>query len=105
MPSQAGGRLGEAPDPRAPPRSAMAGAPGPLLLLLLVVVRAVAAAERDLRFKAGPAETPVRLFTEPELARYSGQQVRPGPAAPAAAHTRRPPALGEAAGTSAGAGR
>ncbi|XP_031447580.1 neudesin [Phasianus colchicus] len=52
------------------------GAAGrPLRAALLMAVAALAAAERELRFKAPPAaEAPVRLFTEPELARYDGQQ-------------------------------
>jgi len=50
----------------------------PLQAALLTAVAVLAAAERELRFKAPPpAETPVRLFTEPELARYDGQQVGP----------------------------
>ncbi|XP_042730819.1 neudesin [Lagopus leucura] len=50
-----------------------AGRPSGAALLMAVVV--LTAAERELRFKAPPpAEAPVRLFTEPELARYDGQQ-------------------------------
>uniref|UniRef100_A0A8C3BT58 Neudesin neurotrophic factor n=1 Tax=Cairina moschata TaxID=8855 RepID=A0A8C3BT58_CAIMO len=46
----------------------------------LLLVALLAAAERELRFKPPPpppppGEAPVRLFTEPELARYDGQQV------------------------------
>ncbi|NXW29578.1 NENF protein, partial [Phaetusa simplex] len=50
----------------------MAG--GAARLLLAALLGALpAAAERELRFRP-PAEAPVRLFTEPELARYDGQQ-------------------------------
>ncbi|KAK2544614.1 Nenf [Columba livia] len=49
----------------------MAGGAARLLLAALLVVPV--AAQRELRFKP-PAEAPVRLFTEPELARYDGQQ-------------------------------
>uniref|UniRef100_A0A8C4U495 Cytochrome b5 heme-binding domain-containing protein n=1 Tax=Falco tinnunculus TaxID=100819 RepID=A0A8C4U495_FALTI len=52
-----------------------AGAARVLLAALLGALPA--AAERELRFRP-PAEAPVRLFTEPELARYDGQQVGPG---------------------------
>lgn len=53
-----------------------AGRPSGAALLMAVAV--LTAAERELRFKAPPpAEAPVRLFTEPELARYDGQQVGP----------------------------
>ena len=53
-----------------------AGRPSRAALLMAVAV--LATAERELRFKAPPpAEAPVRLFTEPELARYDGQQVGP----------------------------
>ncbi|NXX00600.1 NENF protein, partial [Larus smithsonianus] len=52
--------------------SGMAG--GAARLLLAALLGALpAAAERELRFRP-PAEAPVRLFTEPELARYDGQQ-------------------------------
>ncbi|NWT65838.1 NENF protein, partial [Prunella himalayana] len=44
-----------------------------LLLLLLPLLPPAASAEPQLRFKP-PAEAPVRLFTEPELARYDGHQ-------------------------------
>lgn len=53
----------------------MAGGAARLLLAALLVVPV--AAQRELRFKP-PAEAPVRLFTEPELARYDGQQVGAG---------------------------
>ncbi|NXC39595.1 NENF protein, partial [Penelope pileata] len=49
----------------------MAGGAGQLLAAAALLL--LAAAERELRFRA-PAEAPVRLFTEPELARYGGQQ-------------------------------
>ncbi|KAM9298368.1 neudesin [Morus bassanus] len=43
------------------------------LLLAALLGSLPAAAQRQLRFRP-PAEAPVRLFTEPELARYDGQQ-------------------------------
>ncbi|KAL2305985.1 hypothetical protein Nmel_003884 [Mimus melanotis] len=52
----------------------MAGAAAPLPgLLLLLLLLPAASAEPQLRFRP-PAEAPVRLFTEPELARYDGHQ-------------------------------
>lgn len=54
----------------------MAGSAARLLLAALLGALP-AAAERELRFRP-PAEAPVRLFTEPELARYDGQQVGAG---------------------------
>lgn len=64
--------------PGAVRAAGMAGAAarGPLLLLLLLLPPA-ASTQPELRFRP-PAEAPVRLFTEPELARYDGQQVGPG---------------------------
>ncbi|NXN74212.1 NENF protein, partial [Himantopus himantopus] len=50
----------------------MAGSAARLLVAALLGALP-AAAERELRFRP-PAEAPVRLFTEPELARYDGQQ-------------------------------
>ncbi|XP_065535453.1 neudesin [Lathamus discolor] len=50
----------------------MAG--GAARVLLAALLGALPAQpERELRFRP-PAEAPVRLFTEPELARYDGQQ-------------------------------
>ncbi|NXD68453.1 NENF protein, partial [Eolophus roseicapillus] len=50
----------------------MAG--GAVRVVLAALLGALSAqAERELRFRP-PAEAPVRLFTEPELARYDGQQ-------------------------------
>ncbi|OXB58751.1 hypothetical protein ASZ78_000092 [Callipepla squamata] len=47
----------------------------PLRAALLLAAALLLEAERELRFRAPPpAEAPVRLFTEPELARYGGQQ-------------------------------
>lgn len=63
----------------------MAGTAAPLpglLLLFLLLLLPAASAEPQLRFRP-PAEAPVRLFTEPELARYDGHQVGPGPHSPA----------------------
>ncbi|KAJ7407033.1 Neudesin [Willisornis vidua] len=51
----------------------MAGGAARLLLSALLGALPVAPAEPELRFRP-PAEAPVRLFTEPELARYDGQQ-------------------------------
>uniref|UniRef100_A0A8B9MTI7 Neudesin neurotrophic factor n=3 Tax=Accipitrinae TaxID=8955 RepID=A0A8B9MTI7_9AVES len=68
-PAGAGGGAG--PGPR-PALGGMAG--GAARVLLAALLGALpAAAERELRFRP-PAEAPVRLFTEPELARYDGQQ-------------------------------
>lgn len=67
-----GGGGGGGPGPG--PGPGMAGR----LLLVALLVALLAAAERELRFKPPPpppGEAPVRLFTEPELARYDGQQV------------------------------
>lgn len=55
--------------------------PLPCLLLLLppcllLLLPPAASAEPELRFRP-PAEAPVRLFTEPELARYDGHEVGP----------------------------
>ncbi|NWQ89041.1 NENF protein, partial [Burhinus bistriatus] len=43
------------------------------LLVAALLGALPAAAERELRFRP-PSEAPVRLFTEPELAKYDGQQ-------------------------------
>ncbi|XP_064504348.1 neudesin isoform X2 [Pseudopipra pipra] len=51
----------------------MAGGAARLLLSALLAALPAAPAEPQLRFRP-PAEAPVRLFTEPELARYDGQQ-------------------------------
>ncbi|RMC12415.1 hypothetical protein DUI87_09930 [Hirundo rustica rustica] len=55
---------------RGPPPLPCLPPPLPCLLLLLLPA---AGAEPELRFRP-PAEAPVRLFTEPELARYDGHQ-------------------------------
>ncbi|XP_069656284.1 neudesin [Haliaeetus albicilla] len=68
-PAGAGGGAGRGPRPAL---GGMAG--GAARVLLAALLGALpAAAERELRFRP-PAEAPVRLFTEPELARYDGQQ-------------------------------
>ncbi|NWV23760.1 NENF protein, partial [Origma solitaria] len=59
-----------------------AAARGPLPFLLPFLLPSLlllpgTSAEPELRFRP-PAEAPVRLFTEPELARYAGQQGGPG---------------------------
>lgn len=57
----------------------MAGGAARVLLAALLALLGVLpiVAQRELRFRP-PAEAPVRLFTEPELARYDGQQVGAG---------------------------
>lgn len=69
------GRGGTAARPPPVLRGMAGGAARVLLAALLGTLPA--AAERELRFRP-PAEAPVRLFTEPELARYDGQQVGAG---------------------------
>ncbi|XP_074846105.1 neudesin [Carettochelys insculpta] len=51
----------------------MASGRGRLLLLALACLAALAE-QPQLRFKPTPVPAPVRLFTESELARYSGQE-------------------------------
>ncbi|XP_072713000.1 neudesin [Ciconia boyciana] len=70
-PAAAGAGGGAGPRPPLVLRGMAGGAARVLLAALLGALPA--AAERELRFRP-PAEAPVRLFTEPELARYDGQQ-------------------------------